>query len=256
MPETQEAADGALMRRFAIFTDFDGTLVELAETPDAIVVPEELRQELAEAAGYLGGAFAIISGRDLSDLELYLPDGIAAAGGHGTQRRKADGARIDAAAALAETANAIAKRLEDFVARNPGLLLELKGSAVALHYRRAPALAEQCREAMAKALESAPDFEALEGKMVIEARPAFTGKADAIRAFMQEEPFAGRVPIFLGDDATDEDGFRAAQEMGGVGIKIGDGKTAARMRAPDVANARALIVGLARRAAERDLEEA
>ena len=252
MLESQQAAGGQPTPRFAIFTDFDGTLVDLAETPDAIEVPDELAGEMIEAAELVGGALAVISGRELADLERYLPQGIAVAGGHGTERRRADGSRIEAAPDHADGAAAIAARLHDFVGQHPVLLLELKNASVALHYRQAPELAEACRAAMEAALAAAPSFETLDGKMVIEARPAATGKADAIRAFMEEAPFAGRVPVFLGDDTTDEDGFRAAQELGGVGIKIGDGKTLARIRTPDVASARAIIVGLAKRAAETE----
>lgn len=250
-----QAASGGPVPRFAIFTDFDGTLVELAETPDGIFVPDELGTQIIEAAQLVDGALAVISGRELADLERYLPNGIAAAGGHGTERRRADGSRIDADSRLQETAAAIAGRLQGFVEQHEGLLMELKTSSVALHYRQAPELAEACRTAMEEALTAAPDFEILDGKMVIEARAAATGKADAIRAFMQEAPFSGRVPVFLGDDVTDEDGFRAAQEMGGVGIKIGDGQTTARIRTPDVESARAIIIGLARRAAELSPEE-
>lgn len=255
MFETQQAAGGTPTPRFAIFTDFDGTLVELAETPDAIIVPDELGEEIVEAASHIGGALAVLSGRELADLERYLPDGVAAAGGHGTERRRADGTRIDAAAEHSETAVAIAHRLAEFVLQHEGLLLEPKAGSVALHYRLAPELADACRAVMADALQAAPDFEALEGKMVIEARPASTSKADALRAFMREVPFVGRVPVFLGDDMTDEDGFRAVQEMGGVGVKIGEGPTAARVRTPNVAAARAIIVGLAQRASELESQE-
>ena len=250
-----QAASGGPVPRFAIFTDFDGTLVELAETPDGIFVPAELATEITEAAQLVDGAFAVISGRELADLERYLPSGIAAAGGHGTERRRADGTRTTTDANVQDAAAGIAGRLQDFVNGHAGLLLELKKSSVALHYRQAPDLADDARAAMNEALAAAPDFEVLDGKMVIEARPVSTGKADAIRAFMQEAPFSGRVPVFLGDDVTDEDGFRAAQEMGGVGIKIGDGRTTARIRTPDVESARAIIIGLARRAAELTPED-
>lgn len=255
MVDTQ-AASGGQVPRFAIFTDFDGTLVELAETPDAILVPEDLASQIIEAARLVDGALAVISGRELADLERYLPEGIAVAGGHGTERRRADGSRISPADGLKEIAAGIASHLQDFVAQHPGLLLEHKNSSVALHYRQAPDLADQCSAAMEAAIAAVPGFEMLAGKMVVEARPAATGKADAIRAFMQEAPFTGRVPVFLGDDVTDEDGFRAAQEMGGVGIKIGEGQTLARVRTPDVESARAIIVGLAKRVAELAPEEA
>lgn len=251
--DTQQAAGGEAMPRFALFTDFDGTLVELAPTPDAIVVPDTLGAEIVAAANRFDGAFAVISGRELSDLERYLPAGIAAAGGHGVERRRADGSRIALAEGLEEGAAALAQRLRPFAATHEGLLLELKNSAVALHYRLAPELADKAREAMAQAIEQVPGFEALDGKMVIEARPAAAGKAEAVRAFMQEPPFLGRVPVFIGDDTTDEDGFKAAQDMGGVGVKVGEGATAAKVRTPDVAGALAIIIGLAERAAAAEV---
>lgn len=255
MFESQQAAGGKPSPRFAIFTDFDGTLVELAETPDGIDVPDDLASEMIGAAEKVGGALAVISGRELADLERYLPPGIAVAGSHGNERRRADGTRIEADTAHGERAAAIAVQLKDTVEQHPVLLLERKAASVALHYRQAPELADTCRAAMTAALDAVPGFELLEGKMVIEARPAATGKADAIRAFMEEAPFAGRLPVFLGDDTTDEDGFRAAQELGGVGIKIGEGQTLARIRTPDVASARAIIVGLAQRAADMETSQ-
>lgn len=251
--DTQEAAGGEAMPRFALFTDFDGTLVELAATPDAIIVPDDLGAEIVAAASRFDGALAVISGRELSDLERYLPAGIAVAGGHGVERRRADGSRIALAEGLEDSAAALAQRLRPFAATHEGLLLELKNSAVALHYRLAPDFADKAREAMMQALAEVPGFDALEGKMVIEARPSVAGKAEAVRAFMQEPPFAGRVPVFIGDDTTDEDGFRAAQEMGGVGVKVGDGETAAKVRTPDVSGARAIIAGLAERAAASEV---
>jgi trehalose 6-phosphate phosphatase len=101
-----------------------------------------------------------------------------------------------------------------------------------------------CRKAMADAIDNAEGFTEVAGKMVIEARPKSISKGAALRAYMREEPFAGRVPVFIGDDTTDEDAFIAAQELGGIGIKRGHGETAAKMRIADVASVHALIKGL------------
>lgn len=240
---------GSAVPRFAIFTDFDGTLVELAETPDAIAVPDELAAEIKEAARCVDGALAVVSGRGLEDLERYLPPEIAVAGGHGSERRLPDGRQIGPDPELAAEAAAIAERVRPFVETDKRLILETKGSSVALHFRRAPELEVESRIALLQALTASPGFEMLDGKMVVEARPLAIGKGEAVRAFMREEPFAGRVPVFFGDDATDEEGFRAAQEMGGVGVKIGGGETTAKLRTPDVSTARALISGLAQRVA-------
>lgn len=242
--------------QLAIFTDFDGTLVELAETPDAVDVPASLAHQLARAARELDSAFAVLTGREISDIDKFLtPLLLPVAGAHGTQRRRADGfvETVDPASILG--AEEIANAVQPLLAAHPELLLETKEGAVALHYRRAPELEDSVRIAMEEAVHSVTDFELVPGKMVLEARPRGVSKGDALRAFMREEPFIGRTPIFIGDDTTDEDAFIAAQDMGGVGIKLGEGETAARMRIADVASVHALIQGLGDIAA-RDRENA
>ena len=240
----------------AIFTDFDGTLVEIAETPDDIDVPVSLSHQLERAARELDSAFAVLTGREIADIDKFLsPLLLPIAGAHGTQRRRADGVveTVDPASILG--AEEIASAIQPLVIAHPGLLMEKKEGAVALHYRQAPELETAVRIAMEEAVHSVPDFELVPGKMVLEARPRGVSKGDALRAFMREEPFIGRTPIFIGDDTTDEDAFIAAQELGGVGIKLGEGETAARMRIANVASVHALIQGLGDIAA-RDREHA
>lgn len=238
----------------AIFTDFDGTLVELAPTPDSIVVPAGLGEEIARVADRLGGAVAVISGRAIDDLDRYLPSSLAAAGSHGAERRRADGSRVVGRPEREADARTVADRLEAFVREQTGLLVEPKPGSVALHYRLAPHCRELCLAAMDEALRDVEGFEALEGKMVVEARPAGTSKGEAIRAFMQEVPFKGRVPVFFGDDLTDEEGFAAARELGGVGVKVGAGETAAQLRAEDIRTARSIIRRLASGAPLREVD--
>jgi trehalose 6-phosphate phosphatase len=242
--------------QLAIFTDFDGTLVEIAETPDAVEVPDTLAQQLAHAVRELDSAFAVLTGREIADIDRYLaPLHLPVAGAHGTQRRRADGVveTVDPAVILA--AEEIAHAVAPLVTANPSLLLEIKEGAVALHFRQAPELEAAVRIAMEEAVHSVTDFTLVPGKMVLEARPRAVSKGEALRAFMREEPFLGRTPIFIGDDTTDEDGFIAAQDLGGVGIKLGEGDTAARMRIANVASVHALIQGLGDIAA-RDRESA
>jgi trehalose 6-phosphate phosphatase len=229
----------------AIFADFDGTLVEIAEAPDRIRVPPDLAERLAAAARALGGAFAIISGRALDDLSGYLPDGLSMAGGHGTERRLPDGSRV--LMADRQQVRSIAAGLAPLLAGHAGLLLEEKAGSVALHFRKAPELEDLCRAAMERVLAAHPDFVAMRGKMVIEARPMGVSKAEAIRAFMAEAPFSGRRPVFFGDDVTDEDGFEAVQELGGIGVKVGGGPTRAKLRTANVASTLATILDLATR---------
>ncbi|GLQ08445.1 trehalose 6-phosphate phosphatase [Devosia yakushimensis] len=244
MSQIDHAAPRAVPR-LAIFTDFDGTLVELADTPDAIDVPVSLAHQLERTARELNSAFAVLTGREIEDIDKYLaPLTLPVAGAHGTQRRRADGfvETVDPAAVLA--AEEIAHAIEPLVVAHPELVMEAKEGAVALHFRQAPELEDVCRHAMEEAVNSVTDFTLVAGKMVIEARPRSMSKGTALRAFMQEEPFLGRTPIFIGDDTTDEDGFIAAQELGGVGIKLGEGETSARMRIANVASVHALLQGL------------
>lgn len=242
--------------QLAIFTDFDGTLVELAETPDAIEVADTLLEELRHAMRELDSAFAVLTGREIADIDKYLaPLHLPVAGAHGTQRRRADGVLEAIDPAIIRGAEAIAQSVQPLILANPDLLLEKKEGAVALHYRQAPELEAAVRSAMEEAVRDTAGFGLVPGKMVLEARPLGVSKGEALRAFMREEPFIGRTPIFIGDDVTDEDGFIAAQDLGGVGIKLGDGETAARMRIPNVASVHALIRGLGDIAA-RDRETA
>ncbi|WP_316355834.1 trehalose-phosphatase [Devosia sp.] len=242
--------------QLAIFTDFDGTLVEIAETPDAVEVPDTLAEQLAHAVRELDSAFAVLTGREIADIDRFLaPLHLPIAGAHGTQRRRADGVLETADPAVILAAEEIAQAVSPLVVANPSLLLEIKEGAVALHFRQAPELETAVRIAMEEAVHSVTDFTLVPGKMVLEARPRAVSKGEALRAFMREEPFLGRTPIFIGDDVTDEDGFIAAQDLGGVGIKLGEGDTAARMRIANVASVHALIRGLGDIAA-RDREVA
>lgn len=238
--------------RLAVFTDFDGTLVDIAQTPDGIAVPDDVPHMLEDVSRQLDGAFAIVSGRPIGDLDRWLDHvAVAAAGSHGAERRLADGSNQAIPADVTGNVREIAARLEQFVAAHKGLLLEAKPASVALHYRQLPEMAGESLAVMRTILEQVPGFSLIEGKMVIEARPQGTSKGAAILAFMEEAPFRGRTPVFFGDDVTDEDGFAAVQELGGVGIKVGEGDTIARLRIDDVAAARSVIRKLGEDAARQ-----
>jgi trehalose 6-phosphate phosphatase len=244
MPEPTAQTGAAPL--LAVFTDFDGTLVEIAETPDAVEVSPGLTDQLDRAVRDLDHAFAVITGREIADIDRFLsPLHLPVAGAHGAQRRRADGTLLEIDNEISAIADEIATDLQPLLQANPDLLLESKDGAVALHFRQAPDLEQSCQVAMREAVAIHPDFTLVEGKMVIEARPVAFDKGSALRAFMQEEPFIGRTPIFIGDDTTDEDAFRVAQELGGIGIKLGSGETVARMRIADVASVHALLQGLA-----------
>jgi|FEC22Drversion2_1045045.scaffolds.fasta_scaffold00075_34 trehalose 6-phosphate phosphatase len=225
---------------WALFLDFDGTLVEIAERPDAIRVERRLAGTLGRLSGLLGGAVAIVSGRPLAEIDRHLsPARLPAAGLHGLELRPRPDrpARSRRAGAIPQQ---VVARLEDFAGR-AGLLLEHKGPAMALHYRNRPDLADLCRSVVREAVRDLPDLHVLDGKMVLEVKPAGGDKGRAVRAFMQHAPFRGRVPVFVGDDITDEDGFRAVNELGGFGVKVGAGPTLARYRADSVPELRAWL---------------
>lgn len=236
---------------WALFLDIDGTLIDLAETPDGIVVPADLAANLARLSEHLSGALALVTGRALIYADrLFEPRSFPIAGLHGAERRSASGAveRVEPSAAFDALKLAIAEE----ACRWPGLLVEDKGLAVAIHYRQAPEHQQAAEDLMERAVRQAgPDFSLQRGKMVLEIRPTKASKGAAIRAFLAEPPFLGRKPITIGDDVTDEAMFKAANEMGGASIRIADtlDGTAARAILPSAAALRTIIAKLAARGA-------
>ncbi len=217
----------------ALFLDFDGTLAPIVDRPEQAALAPGTRRVLGDLARRTGGAVAVLSGRGLADLDAKLaPLPIAAAGAHGAEIRRAgerSAGERPPHAALAGAAAAVAA----FGARHD-LLVERKAGAVTLHYRSAPALADDARALVDRLAAEGAGLRALHGLMVSEVALDGTDKGTALRRFMADPPFAGRRPIAAGDDTTDEDAFRAAQAMGGVGIKIGPGPSAARRRAASI----------------------
>jgi trehalose 6-phosphate phosphatase len=218
----------------ALFLDFDGTLVALAERPDGIAVPPSLPPLLDRLSGALGGRLAIITGRALADLDAHLAaPHFAASGSHGLERRSAGGGVSRDAAPPGLAAARVA--LAHFAAGDSGLLVEEKPASVALHYRLSPDREDEALS-LADAVAARTALRPLRGKMVVELRPAGADKGDALRALMAQPPFIAARPVFVGDDVTDEDGFRAAAALGGFGVLVGSPRaTAAAFRLPDVA---------------------
>ncbi len=217
----------------ALFLDFDGTMVDLAPRPSEVHVPQPLLATLRDLRGYLQGAVAVISGRPIEQIDAFLdPLRLAVAGVHGAERRGADGLMH-----LLDThpLDPVEQAAVQLAAHNPGLLVENKRGSLALHYRQRPELEDLCLRVMQQAVNETPGLTLLRGKMVAEAKPGGASKGHAIEAFLAEPPFAGRKPVFIGDDVTDEAGFSTVQRLGGLGIKLGEGPTCAWQRLPDPA---------------------
>jgi len=207
----------------ALFLDVDGTLLEIAATPDAVVVPAVLKSLLNELSIRLDGALALVSGRSLQVLDgLFSPFQFIAAGIHGCERREPSGC-IRLPTVDMEVIAAARADLSQWVSQNPGLLFEDKAYALAVHYRRVPFMEAPVRKHLTELVQRmGRQFELQPGKFVFEIRPAGFSKRSAIEGYMRQAPFRDRVPIFLGDDLTDESGFAIVNEMRGVSIRIGD----------------------------------
>ena len=219
----------------ALFLDFDGCLVEIAPRPDAVVIPPGLPERLARLHDRLGGAVALVSGRDIADLRGFLPGFPGAiAGSHGAEL-SLDGQLIQKTHGVDLDAGALHDAAARAVADHPAILVERKPHGVALHYRADPSLRPVVEEAMGRLAEAHPDMMLQPAKMAVELRPRDSGKDGALERLMALPPFAGRVPVYAGDDLTDEAAMAHAQAHGGFGIKIGAGDTVARHRLSDPA---------------------
>ena len=209
--------------RYCLFLDVDGTILEFAMTPDGVRVDPALAVLLERVSAALGGALALVSGRSLADLDrLFAPQRWPAAGLHGLERRDARGHTTAPAPGRRELATARAM-LESIASQHPGVLVEDKGASIAVHYRQAPQLEDALRALLEQLVRDlGSDFTLQPGACVLELRLQGPSKADAIEAFLAEPPFAGRIPVFAGDDLTDLDGFAAVERAGGLSISVGE----------------------------------
>jgi trehalose 6-phosphate phosphatase len=241
-PVIATSADG-----WALFLDIDGTLLELAAHPAAVTVDLHLAHLLRGLYDETAGAVALISGRTVADADsLFAPLRLCVAGQHGAERRDFDGG-LHVHAPPLDGLRRAAERLRRLVAAHPGLVLEEKGMNVALHFRGAPLLEAELVPLLERLVsELGQDFELQAGKMVLEIKPTGRDKGTAIEEFMQEHPFRGRVPIFIGDDLTDEYGFALVNRLGGHSIKVGPGASAAQWHLADASAVRGWLDRLAR----------
>lgn len=220
----------------ALFLDVDGTLLDIEDHPADVRADPALVALLTSLSGGLGGALSLISGRSVADIDrIFAPAGFAAAGGHGAELRLHPGDPV--ASTKWSLPAPVLERVRAFAESDPGLLLEEKRGGVSLHYRRAPQLEEQCTTFVQKLLpEIEKDFRLIAGKMVFEFAPKEHHKGAAISKMMQRDPFSGRCAAFVGDDVTDEDGFRVVNAMGGITIRVGGNRNSeAEYSLPDVA---------------------
>ncbi len=207
--------------RTALLLDIDGTLIDLAPTPDSVVVPDGLLDSLRRLRQHLGDALAVITGRPLDQVDHLLP-GVpyAAATEHGGAIRHAPGGAVERAA-LPGLPEAWLEHAAAAVAAHPGSLLERKQRGLVLHYRLAPAAGPALRAAAdAMIAADAERFQLLEASMAWEIRPRGIDKGVAVERLCSRAPFLGRLPIFIGDDVTDEDAIRAVHVMGGAGLRV------------------------------------
>ncbi|WP_372622892.1 trehalose-phosphatase [Falsiroseomonas sp.] len=207
--------------RAALFLDFDGTLVEIAPRPDAVVVPEGLPALLQRLAERMEGALAIVSGRPLSQLDAFLPVPLAMAGDHGASLRPTPGAAVESPP-LPAPPIAWREEAERFAAGFPGALVEPKGHGFVLHFRQAPEAGPPGRALLEQLIAGSDAFLLMPAHMAWEVKPAAISKATAVEGLMARPPFAGRTPVYVGDDVTDEAGMDAARAAGGVGLRLQD----------------------------------
>ena len=231
MRDTMADSPPSDFSEWALFLDFDGTLVDIVERPDAVVVDPDLPGALDSLKRRLDGALALISGRPIAFLDERLaPYRFDAAGLHGIEHRLAgrlSPCRPEDHPAL----RAAILRLREILAPHPEILLEDKGCSVAIHWRLAPHETDFARataQAMAEAL--GPEYRIQYGKAVAEILPAAAGKGKVIERFLRTPPYRGRRPIFVGDDLTDEHGFETVNACGGWSIRVGEGATVAQSR--------------------------
>ena len=206
-------------KSIALLLDVDGTLIDIGPSPNEVHVGDDLRDSLARLSRATGGAVALVSGRSIADLDaLFAPLKLPAVGGHGAELRVRE--VISSAAPLPQD---LRRHLSEAATPGSGIIVEDKGYSLALHYRKAPQHEDRLRSHIAagRAAFPAEATEVLLGKAVLEVKRPDVNKGDGVRELMRHPPFAGRMPVFVGDDVTDESVFAVLPGLGGKGFSVG-----------------------------------
>lgn len=249
-PEAACGREGAAPRPLsaehcAFFFDVDGTLIDIAIHPDAVVVPPQLVGALGALQSAAGGALALVSGRPISSIDaLFSPLRLAASGVHGGEiRLTPEMGVVQQSPALPPELGAA---IVDMVRPLDGVLMEDKGSSIAVHYRLNPGIGPHLAERLDAIIAQAEgDLRLLPGRLVFEVKRASFDKGRAVRQFMENPAFAGRIPVFMGDDVTDEAAFAVVAEMGGIVVSVGRDLPVADIVLPEAQDVRTLIASLA-----------
>jgi trehalose 6-phosphate phosphatase len=208
-------------QKTALLLDMDGTLIDIAPTPDSVIVPLGLTDSLRTVRDQLNGALAVVTGRTIDVIDRLLGDAPhAVAGEHGGAIRHAPGTPTERPDLNSPPADWI-ERAAELEAAHPGVLLERKPRGFGLHFRLVPECGPELGDVLST-LIAGSEFNLLPGDMMWEVRPRGVDKGDAVTGLMRRAPFHGRVPVFIGDDVTDEDGMRVARAMGGAGLRVQD----------------------------------
>jgi len=223
-PIANEAAMGIFAgldpKTIAILLDVDGTMIEIGPSPFEVYVSDGLRSSLSQLFDLTGGALALVSGRPIRDLDmLFTPLKLPSVGGHGAEMRVTGGEIIIAAKRLPAD---LRRQLAQAAKLDPGIEVEDKGYSLALHYRKAPQNQEWLLRQIAANCKAFPDeiTEVLPGKAMFEVKRPAVNKGESVRQLMKLAPFAGRMPVFIGDDVTDESVFAILPDLGGMGFSV------------------------------------